>query len=283
MNDKIKKDVYKVQPLKKICMTIGELPTSYLETMTYYEMLIWFTNFLRDNIIPTVNNNAEAVKELQNLFTELQNYVNNYFDNLDVQEEINNKLDEMVEDGTFETIIIKYFLKSQISYEYFGAKGDGETDDYNAILQTHEYANLHNLKVVADTEKTYYIKSITDSIIVETDVDWNNAKFIIDDTGTITNVPLFIIKSKMNPIDLTNAVNSISIGTEKINSLAGNGDCLVHVVNSNHKDFIRYGDNQDEGYSRTDIFRINNDGVLLDTLEYDFENVTSLTLYPIDS
>ena len=114
MNDKIEKDVYKVQPLKKICMTIGELPTSYLDTMTYYEMLVWFTNFLRDNIIPTVNNNAEAVKELQNLFTELQNYVNNYFDNLDVQEEINNKLDKMVEDGTLQEIIADYLNSKAI-------------------------------------------------------------------------------------------------------------------------------------------------------------------------
>ena len=56
MNDEIEKKVYNVEPLKKICMTIGELPTSYLETMTYYEMLVWFTNYLRDTIIPTVNN-----------------------------------------------------------------------------------------------------------------------------------------------------------------------------------------------------------------------------------
>lgn len=114
MNDKIEQDVYKVHPLKKICMTIGELPTSYLETMTYYEMLIWFTNFLRDNIIPTVNNNAEAVKELQNLFIELQTYVNNYFDNLDVQDEINNKLDQMLEDGVLEQIIEQYLNSSAI-------------------------------------------------------------------------------------------------------------------------------------------------------------------------
>lgn len=108
MNDNIKIPTMKITPLKKICMTIGELPTSYLETMTYYEMLVWFTNYLRDSIIPAVNNNAEAVHELQTLFVELQNYVNNYFDNLDVQEEINNKLDDMVEAGTLQEIIGEY-------------------------------------------------------------------------------------------------------------------------------------------------------------------------------
>lgn len=111
MRDEIKVPTMKVTPLKKICMTIGELPTSYLETMTYYEMLVWFTNFLRDNIIPTVNNNAEAVHELQILFVKLQDYVNNYFDNLDVQEEINNKLDNMLESGQLEQII-EQFIQS---------------------------------------------------------------------------------------------------------------------------------------------------------------------------
>lgn len=105
MNDNIQREVITLPPFKRFCMTIGELPSSYVETMTYYEMVLWFTKYLGDTIIPTVNNNAEAVTELQNLFVELQTYVNNYFDNLDVQEEINNKLDVMAEDGTLEEII----------------------------------------------------------------------------------------------------------------------------------------------------------------------------------
>lgn len=38
--------------------------------------------------------------ELTNLINGLRSYINNYFDNLDVQEEINKKLDEMLEDGS---------------------------------------------------------------------------------------------------------------------------------------------------------------------------------------
>ena len=144
MNDKIEQDVYKVQPLKKICMTIGELPTSYLETMTYYEMLIWFTNFLRDNIIPTVNNNAEAVKELQNLFTELQSYVNNYFDNLDVQEEINNKLDEYVADGTLEHIIASYLNTQKIYDTHAEMIADSSSLVNGLKVQTLGYSSIND-------------------------------------------------------------------------------------------------------------------------------------------
>ena len=105
MNEKIDVKVETLKPFTRFIMTIGELPTSYLMSMTYYEQLIWLTKYLQDTVIPTVNNNAQAVEEVQQIVIDLQNYVNNYFDNLDVQEEIDNKLDEMVEDGTFDTII----------------------------------------------------------------------------------------------------------------------------------------------------------------------------------
>ena len=140
-NNENLKPVAGLKPFKKFCMSIGELPASYLETMTYYEMLVWFTKYLGDTVIPTINNNAECIEELQNkyieftddittqqenfetaiteqqdtyeehitgLFNELHDYVQNYFDNLDVQEEIDNKLDDMVEQGTLQAIISEY-------------------------------------------------------------------------------------------------------------------------------------------------------------------------------
>lgn len=105
MYDEIEEKTVILPPFKHFIMTVGEIPTSYVETMTYYEMLVWFTNYLGKTVIPAINENGEAVTELQNLFVELQNYVNNYFDNLDVQDEINNKLDALVEDGTMDQII----------------------------------------------------------------------------------------------------------------------------------------------------------------------------------
>ena len=108
MNDKIEEKAVILPPFKHVIMTIGELPTSYVETMTYYEMLVWFTNYLGKTVIPAINENGEAVIELQELFVKLQTYVNDYFDNLDVQEEINNKLDDMAESGQLTDIIAQY-------------------------------------------------------------------------------------------------------------------------------------------------------------------------------
>lgn len=94
MNNEIKT----ISPFKNFCVTVGNLPTSYLESMSYYEMLCWLCKYLENTINPAINNNAEALKELQD-------YVVNYFDNLNVQDEINNKLDEMADDGTLAQII----------------------------------------------------------------------------------------------------------------------------------------------------------------------------------
>lgn len=99
------KPVGKLNPFGKFCCTIGELPTSYMISLTYEEQLLWLCKYLEETVIPAVNTNAEAVAELQELYIELKNYVDNYFENLDVQEEINNKLDAMALDGTLEKII----------------------------------------------------------------------------------------------------------------------------------------------------------------------------------
>lgn len=152
----------KVIPLKKICMTIGALPTAYLETMSYYEMLIWFIEYLKNNIIPTINNNASAVQEVQSVVLALQNYINNYkdsidsdveeleeymnnyFENLDVQEEINNKLDEYVADGTLEHIIASYLNTQKIYNTHAEMIADSSSLVNGLKVQTLGYSSIND-------------------------------------------------------------------------------------------------------------------------------------------
>lgn len=67
-----------------------------------------------NKIINSENTLGTQMENVTNAFIELQNYVNNYFDNLDVQEEINNKLNAMVEDGTLDQIIQQYLNSTAI-------------------------------------------------------------------------------------------------------------------------------------------------------------------------
>ena len=126
-------DVQTLSPFKKFIMTIGNIPTSYLESMTYAELLMWFCNYLQETVIPTVNNNAEAVEELQGLYEQLKQYVNDYFENLDVQEEINNKLDEMTESGQL-TYIIKNYVDDV--FEPYQESINNQFDAYKTSINT---------------------------------------------------------------------------------------------------------------------------------------------------
>ena len=58
-----------------------------------------------NKIIDSQNVVGTEMEKFSQAFIELQNYVDNYFKNLDVQDEINNKLNEMAQDGTLENII----------------------------------------------------------------------------------------------------------------------------------------------------------------------------------
>ena len=105
-------NVENLRPFPKFLCTIGILPTSFRMSYTYEEQQLEIIKFIKEEIIPKVNMNALATQELQEKFVELVNYVETYLDNLDVQDEINNKLDEMVEDGTLQEIITAYLQMS---------------------------------------------------------------------------------------------------------------------------------------------------------------------------
>lgn len=105
-------NIQNLKPFPRFCMSIGAIPTSYMYSLTYEEQLLWLCKFLQDTVIPAVNNNGQAVAELQALYIQLKDFVDNYFTNLDVQQEINNKLDEMVEDGTLQSILNQFFTQT---------------------------------------------------------------------------------------------------------------------------------------------------------------------------
>ncbi len=49
------------------------------------------------------------------------------------------------------------FRDSGVSYEAFGAQGDGITDDMQAICEAHEYANAHGMSVKSKSDATYHL------------------------------------------------------------------------------------------------------------------------------
>lgn len=100
-----------VPPFVRFCS--ASVPMVFDNSLSYYECLCALTKFIQD-LVNTVNYNATQLDGLQEAFKELKAYVDNYFDNLDVQAEINAKLDEMAEGGQLATIIAQFLAAAPV-------------------------------------------------------------------------------------------------------------------------------------------------------------------------
>lgn len=175
-----------------------------------------------------------------------------------------------------------------VCYEDFGAVGDGKTDDMDAICKAHEYANQNGLPVYAREGATYYIGSRALSAHIKTDTDWQYANFIIDDSGVDTAgndryQEIFVVNATYGVQDITGQVTKLSKGQTKID-LKFPGRCIVTAYNSNKKQFIRYGNNQDGGSDMTDTFLVDENGNVDPStpILWDFDTVTSINYRCVD-
>lgn len=103
-----------VPPFMRYCSAI--IPTMFDDSLSYYEALCALNRFIQTNLVDVINNNASVTQEYIHLVDELKEYVEHYFDNLDVQTEINNKLDAMAQDGTLGELLNSY-MKPYIDSE----------------------------------------------------------------------------------------------------------------------------------------------------------------------
>ena len=92
------------------------IPMVFDDSLSYYECLAALTKYLQE-VVKVINNNGEVTEEYIALTKELKEYMENYFANLDVQEEINNKLDQMVEAGTLQEIIAEY-IQANVAWSF---------------------------------------------------------------------------------------------------------------------------------------------------------------------
>lgn len=94
-----------LQPFRYWCHKV--LPLVYDDSLSYYELLCKVVAYLNETM-EDVETLYGDITKLHSAYAELQSYVNNYFSSLDVQEEINNKLDDMADSGELYEIIRKY-------------------------------------------------------------------------------------------------------------------------------------------------------------------------------
>jgi len=167
-----------------------------------------------------------------------------------------------------------------VTYEQFGAKGDGVQDDLAAIVAAHAYANEHDLPVRTPADAHYYIGPAAMTAEIMTDTDWGNARFTIDDRNVENNkVSVFHVLSRHQPLELE--LPTLTRG-QKNAGVAPGTDCYVVVTENDIRRFIRRGGNQNNGSVQTDNFELKADGTIVHELLWDFPRVSRVQAYPID-
>jgi hypothetical protein len=167
-----------------------------------------------------------------------------------------------------------------VTYEAFGAVGDGVHDDLPAICKAHEYANAHGLPVQTKSTATYHLGSRALTAIIATDTDWNTSRFTIDDTEVENHrTSLFEVRSLLKPEGLR--IERLVRDQTQLD-VRPEHDCHVVVTNSKIKRFIRRGSNQNSGTSQRDCFILRRDGSVEGDIDWDYDKVTRVEARPID-
>ena len=216
-----------------------------------------------NKIITSQNLVGKQAEELTNAFNDLQNYVNNYFENLDVQNEINNKLNEMAESGELSEIIAQYTKLNCINV-------------YNTVNDLKEAKNL-TIGTIAKTLGYYELG------------DGGSATYIINDTDISNDINILRLNNGLvATLVINNIINVKQFGAkgdgikddtlyiqEAINNLKDK-DCLYFPKgkNSNYlitdelilnaNDVSIYSEPKSE-YSTSIICRTNNKTIFLIT------------------
>lgn len=193
------------------------LPLVYDDSLTYQELLYKLIAKINE-VVESQNQTNENFDELYALFIQLKEYVDNYFKNLDVQEEINNKLDEMVADGTLDKIIneqifgelndrIDKLEKSGgvvVSVKKWGAVGDGVTDDTTAFITCFNEITENNILYIPHG---IYVINGTHEFLLKCPIIGDNATFILVDSYFRYNENCSVDGITFNYSDKTTAIS----------------------------------------------------------------------------
>ena len=198
--------------------------------------------------------------------------------------------------------------KKYVCYEDFGAVGDGKTDDFDAISRAHAYANENGLDVVCTPDKTYYIGNAAlnendprPAAKIRTNVDFKNARFIIDDSEITVDMParrgsIFHVDCDYEPITYTAENDTPNGAIARINREGGiRADAtkldigigyaaMLMVVNENKKVYIRYGANAGSGNPQSELINVDADGNIDPSTAFllDYSEVTKITVIRSD-
>lgn len=238
------------------------------DALTDYALISKVVEYL-NKVIDAENNDSEQIANLQTAFNTLQNYVDNYFDNLDVQTAINNKLEDMAESGQLAEIIAQYIqLNGVLAFDTKTAMKNAENLVNGSICET-----LGSTSITDGKGSLYKIRTVTSSDVVDDEnivalVNYptliaqrtnklsRNKLIIIGDSWSMNNYPYITNQNSMwfrkyaslNNLDVTSYAESGAGYTVSNNTFDAQADSIIANEDpSAIKQIIVFGGLNDRG------------------------------------
>ena len=180
------------------------------------------------------------------------------------------------------------FAPREINYRMFGAKGDGVNNDAIQIAQAHAYANAKNLPVVNRNGEFWLNEA--EMVTIQTDVDWGNTIFHIDEKYNSKRFPRFEITSKNAPQDIVltkekkrELLSSLNAGETIIPILEPYKNHLVVIADTDDRIGYRSGKRyKGQSWAKEELFYVEEAGRIIGDITWSFNDYTKLTAYPVD-
>ena len=184
-----------------------------------------------NKIIDSQNTVGTEMEKVVSAYRELYNYVDNYFKNLDVQDEINNKLNEMAESGEL-TELIKNYVDP--IFNEFSENINNEVDTINTKVNSLAsgspagvYQTLEDLQQAdPDHKKIYLVLSDNSWYYYSTNKWVRGGQYISSVMGKDSVTPYMeqsILKYNIVPTD--NWIVNKSLDSNNGNVVDNNGTC----------------------------------------------------------
>lgn len=177
-------------------------------------------------------------------------------------------------------------LEKTIFYSDYGVTQSDSVCCREQLYDVHAKANEKGYKVFADYGAKYYIASVGRSVIINTDVEWGNAQFTIDDSEVTPDKRGNWIFTLLERTDLAYNIDTIKTLDRNMTNLGVtfSQSSIVTFYDDKSTHYVRYGGNADNGQGKRDSVVVDKDGNIdMDApLMWDFDNITSISVLPID-
>ena len=244
-----KKDYSVYGPFK--LWTIENFPfiEADFDAITNYQLYCKIVEQMR-KLCDNQNKLQQSQNDVIDAFNNLENYVNNYFANLDVQEEINNKLDDMAESGQLAEIIAQYLqIASVLGYDTISDMSDAENIIEGSICYTLGQSTYNDGK-----GGFYKVRTKTESDVID---GLNIVALDVSDSLIAERMPNYYI-NEINE-DISDINNDITDINNDITELQINKNINPKLVKNDKAYFSNLDITGDiGGLSYENFYRINN-------------------------